>query len=375
MSAAPALRAVFVNENIGGHATVHAALRAVLADREDVQAEFVDVPEPGLIARVARLPVPPLARWDLDLQPLRGQLVRSAWVRRALHDRLARGGVDVLHVYTQNAALLSVPHLRRVPTVVTTDSTNELNAYRIAYREPTRFTPHALRASLPLERRVLDAARHVVANSEYVASSLRRRYGTEPDRLSVVPFGVLLPPRPSPRPDRRPVVVFVGHQLARKGGLRLLRLHAEHLRDRCDLVLVTTDEVAPAPGVRVVRDVTSGNGRLWQVLAEADVMCFPSTIDQAPNAVLEGAAAGLPVIAHPVGAVPEMVVDGVTGLLVPPDDDRALLDALTRLVDDVALRRTMGAAGRAHVEQHYDMQCVVDRLLPVLRAAAAGPGR
>lgn len=371
MSVPRPLRALFVNENIGGHATVHRALRAVLADRDDVQAEFLDVPEPGLLARVARLPIPPLAGLDLDLQPLRGQLVRSRWVRRALHERLRRGGVDVLHVYTQNAALLSAPHMQTVPTVVSTDSTNELNAYRIAYRAPTRFTRLSLRPSLPLERRVFAAARRVVANSDFVAASLRATYAVPPDRLRVLPFGVHLPPPPPARPSRRPTVVFVGHQLERKGGHRLLALHARHLREICDLTLVTTETVEVGPGVKVVSDVTAGSGRLWEVLAEADVMCFPSTIDQAPNAVLEAAAAGLPVVAHPVGAVPEMVLHGHSGLLVPPADDAALVHALRLLVQDADLRRDMGARARAHVEERYDMRQVADRLVPLLAEAVA----
>lgn len=367
------LRALFVNENIGGHATVHAALQKCLAGREDVRAEFVHVPDPGLVGKVLRRPLPVLGRLDLDLQPLRAQLVRSAWTRRALRTRLARGDVDVVHVYTHNTALLSAADLRRVPTVITTDSTTELNAYRIPYRAPTRFTPRSVRVSVPLERRVLTAARRVVANSEYVADSLRATYGVAEQRLTVLPFGVWLPPPPADPPRRRPTVVFVGHQLERKGGRRLLRLHQEHLRDRCDLLLVTTEPVEPLPGVRVVADLRGGSDDLWTVLGSADVMCFPSTIDQAPNAVLEAAAAGLPVVAHPVAAISEMVVDGSTGVLVPPEDDGALLAALLRLLDDRELRLRMGRAGRAHVAARYDMRVAAERLLDVLREAAAEP--
>ncbi len=375
MSGRP-LRALFVDEGIGGHRTVRAGLQRALAERDDVDAEFLVVPDPGLLGKVLRRPVPGLGRLDLDLQPLRAQLVRSAWLRRAL-ERVLPGngtGFDVVHVYTQNTALLSAHQLRRVPAVVTTDSTTTLNAYRLPYRPPTRFTPWTVRASVPFERRVLHAAGRVVANSGEVAGALGAVYDLHEPRLVRLPFGVWLPPRPRPRPDRRPVIAFVGHQLERKGGNRLLRLHQEHLRDRCDLLLVTTEPVPPLPGVTVVSDLQGGSDRLWGVLAEADVFCFPSTIDQAPNAVLEAAAAGLPVVALPVGAVPEMVVDGVTGALVPLGDDAALLDALVRLLDDPALRRRQGCAGRAHMEACYDMRMSVDALVRVLRdVAAEGP--
>lgn len=376
------LRAVFVNENIGGHTTVHAALRRCFAERTDVQAEFLDAPAPGLLGRMLRAPAPGLSRFDADLQPLRAQLVRSEWVRRALRERLRHGGVDAVHVYTQNCALTSAGLLRTVPTVITTDSTTVLNAYRIPYRAPARFTPWSVRASVPLERRALHTAYRVIANSRYAADSLRTHYGVPAGALEVLAFGVWLPSEPAPRTDaatRRPAVAFIGHQLERKGGRRLIEAHQQHLRERCDLVLITSEQVEPLPGVRVVSGISAGSDRLWEVLAEVDIMCLPSTIDQAPNAVLEAAAAGLPVIAHPVGAIAEMVQHGVTGLLVPPDDPAALCAALTTLLDDPARARQLGRAGRAHVAAHYDMRAAAARLVEVLGEAvaerAAAPGR
>src|SRR5690606_40942177 len=112
-----------------------------------------------------------------------------------------------------------------------------------------------------------------------------------------------------------------------------------------ELVLVTTEPVEPAPGVRVIDDLRPGDPRLWDVLRAGSVFAFPSEIDQAPNAVLEAMAAGLPVVAARSGAVPEMVEEGGTGFLVEPRDDRSLLEAMQRLLADPGLRRSMGEAG------------------------------
>ena len=91
--------------------------------------------------------------------------------------------------------------------------------------------------------------------------------------------------------------------------------------------------------------------------------------------MLEAAAAGLPVIAHPVGAVPEMVLDGGTGLL---RRDRGRRGAAGRPAGPAATTQTavatMGRAGREHVEQHYDMRTAADRLAALL-VAAAGRGK
>jgi glycosyltransferase involved in cell wall biosynthesis len=70
-------------------------------------------------------------------------------------------------------------------------------------------------------------------------------------------------------------------------------------------------------------------------------------------AALEAAATGLPVVATRVGGVPEVVIDGITGILVERKDAEKLADALKRLIDNSDLRRKMGLAGRKYVEEHY----------------------
>jgi glycosyltransferase involved in cell wall biosynthesis len=78
-----------------------------------------------------------------------------------------------------------------------------------------------------------------------------------------------------------------------------------------------------------------------------------------PTVLLEAMAAGRAVVASSVGGIPELVVDGETGLLVPPGDAAALRHALQRMLDDPTLRRRMGAAGRKRVEQFRG-----DRVVP-----------
>jgi glycosyltransferase involved in cell wall biosynthesis len=100
----------------------------------------------------------------------------------------------------------------------------------------------------------------------------------------------------------------------------------------------------------------------------ASVYTQPSRREGLPLAVVEAMAIGLPVVATTVGGMPEVVEDGITGLLVPPDDPEALAAALAELLEDPERARRMGAAGRERVGRAYTMAAMVDRLVDAYRA-------
>jgi L-malate glycosyltransferase len=97
-------------------------------------------------------------------------------------------------------------------------------------------------------------------------------------------------------------------------------------------------------------------------LHQLDIYAAPSRLDSESFgvAVIEAGACGLPVAVSDAGGLPEVVVDGETGLVVPRDDVPALQAALKRLVLDAALRDRLGAAGRLHVEREYEWGRCVD---------------
>jgi glycosyltransferase involved in cell wall biosynthesis len=86
---------------------------------------------------------------------------------------------------------------------------------------------------------------------------------------------------------------------------------------------------------------------LDEVMARASIFALPSYIENMPVSIMEAMATGLPVIATTVGAIPEMIEDGVTGRLVPPGDVGRLQNALAGLLDDPVERQRLGAAARA----------------------------
>jgi glycosyltransferase involved in cell wall biosynthesis len=94
----------------------------------------------------------------------------------------------------------------------------------------------------------------------------------------------------------------------------------------------------------------------------ADIFVQPSYVEGMSNALLEAMASGLPVVATRVGAAPQMIDDGISGLLVPPADSHALADGLSRLLGDADLRRSMGRKASDKVHSRYSIATVADQI-------------
>jgi len=95
------------------------------------------------------------------------------------------------------------------------------------------------------------------------------------------------------------------------------------------------------------------------LLTALDLFVLPSRYEGMPNVVLEAMAAGKAVVAAAVGAVPELVQEGRTGLLVPPEDPEALARAIRALLQDAELRRRLGANGRGRIEQEFSLEKMI----------------
>jgi glycosyltransferase involved in cell wall biosynthesis len=103
----------------------------------------------------------------------------------------------------------------------------------------------------------------------------------------------------------------------------------------------------------------------------ADIATLPSFGDEGvPQSLMQAAACGLPAVATPIGAIREAVIDGETGLLVPPRDPAALAAALERLMTDAALRARMGRAALAHAQASFSVDRMLDAMESVFHRVA-----
>ena len=210
------------------------------------------------------------------------------------------------------------------------------------------------------------------------AVSVLRQHGLFA-REGVLPNAVPLPP-PSgllPEPGR---ILFLGRLDRAKGVFDLLAAGALLAPRFPALRLVFGGEGDAVALRRRALDLGIGD-RLelpgWlgprerdEQLARASVFCLPSHAEGLPMAMLEAMAAGRAVIASSVGGIPETIVDGDNGLLVPPHDEPALARALAQVLGDDALRARLARGARATVEQHYSTEVVCGRLSALYRELA-----
>jgi sugar transferase (PEP-CTERM/EpsH1 system associated) len=102
-----------------------------------------------------------------------------------------------------------------------------------------------------------------------------------------------------------------------------------------------------------------GRTDIADILRSLDIFCMPSLAEGTPGSALEAMASGLPVVGTRVGGLPEVVDDGVTGMLVPPDDAPAMAAALARYAADPGVARLHGVAGRERILNRYNMPAMV----------------
>ncbi len=184
-------------------------------------------------------------------------------------------------------------------------------------------------------------------------------------RSSVIHNGVAVGEAPVAAHEARiPTIVSVGRlQAPQKDFLTLIRALALLPRDSFHAVIIgegpdraMLDQEVRGLGLARTVELAGERGDVPQLLAAADVFTLATTYESLPLSIIEAMAAALPVVASSVGGIPELVVDGETGLLVPPRDARALADALQRLLADPGLRARMGRASRARAEARFDLQ-------------------
>ncbi len=343
---------------------VQSLARALVARGHEVTVLGISATRPGVEddrgVRVMRLPHTRLRG--------AGFLVHGRRLRRALADLHHRRPVDV--VEGQELALAVLPRRRPYRTVIRMNGGHHFFATTLGRR------PRPWRSWL--ERRSFRRADHLCAVSTYVGEMTRDLLDLGDRAITVLPNAVdtdLFRPSAGEGDPHR--IAFAGTLCEKKGIRQLLEalpaVLARHPGVQLDVAgrdwvdergsfrarLEAGLDRATAAHVHFLGPVD--HTELPRVLAQAAICAFPSHMEAMPLAWLEGLAVGRAVVAGDIGPAPEVIEDGVTGVLCDPFDPVALASALNDLLDDGARRIALGRAARRRAEAEFSISVLALR--------------
>lgn len=339
-------------------------------------SEKPDLPEAHLIAGIARSGAEVLWFGDpgAELRPViaaGGAVCSSLPLRSRLDLRAIRelrshlSGTDLIHAFTSRAISNSVVAAigRPVPII----------AYRGTMAPLSRFDPTHL----------LTYRSHKVRRIICVSAAVREaliRDGLDPERLAVIhkghrldwyQDGELLPASQFGVPEGAPFVVCIANARPVKGVDVLIRSFplitgdpAPHL-----LLIGKMEECAPLierlpQELRARVHFTGFQPAAYRIIRGAHALAVPSRWREGlPKAAIEGMAQGVPIVASDVGGLSELIENGVSGLLVQPEDPPQLAAAISRLLADSALRRALGEGGCTRIRERFNAASTLQETL------------
>jgi len=339
-------------------------------------------PRPGL--RVLRVPAPPMTGYDFPAYVAQvGRVLEQAAAELAGARR-----PDLIHAHDWLAAEagIALKHRWRVPLVATIHAT-ERGRGRGSLGGPGAATIDHTEWRLSYE------AWRVIVCSQFMAGQIAADFATPPDKIDLVPNGVRVRPDPFAGPGERAAfrarfvdpgeaLVFSVGRIVFEKGLHVLvdawrQVGAE---TRARLVIAGTGEYLEPLKARAAGLGLDGMVRLTGFLPDddrdrlyhaADVAVFPSLYEPFGIVALEACAARCPVVVAATGGLAEVIDSGVTGLLIPPDDPRALADAVLACLHDPWSARARADHALQVVQARYAWEQVAAATHAVYRRVMA----
>jgi len=309
---------------------------------------------------------------DVELLPLCLQKLSQVRAAGRLAQTLRDRRVDILHSHMFQASLFASPigWLCRVPVILETPHVRE--SWRHGW----------FKGSFAVDRLISRSIDYYIAVSEANARYLLDQKGLPREKIVVIQNGCDLgrfsPHQPSSPGLKRslgfdesdPILMVVARLELQKGHTVLLNALPAIRREFPEARLVCVGEGSLRPdlerqasllGLEKSVRFMGYQPNVTDWLALADITVLPSFFEGLPLVAIESLAAGTVVVATAVDGTPEVVVDGKTGLTVPPGDSSQLSDAICRLLRDPVLRRKLGDAGRNWVWERFSREGQIQR--------------
>ena len=383
-------RVLFVNSGILGQNTFSKYVREAMALEPSIDPHHINLSEQLTIReRIMRRAMCSrvwrdgwLGVSNLDLARFRSEYHAGVQAARRMRRLFGTAPPDVVHFHRQATAYASVGLMGRIPGVVSIDCTQDI----VLDAAQSSLERWSYQPNVRAEERIFAAAAAIISTSQWAADCVRRRYRKcdapihvmpSPVRLQLFAESWIAERAARAAAGGRPRVLFVGGDFHRKGGFDLLAAwRTGQFAGSADLEIVTDDPAAPIdlPDVRVIRGVASYSSEWSELWRRADIFVLPTRQEAFGLVFQEAAAAGLPRIGTRTSAVPELIADGTSGLLVAPGDPQSLVQALGTLVQSPELRNHFGRAAREQVLRDAHPDAYRRKLTWIIQDAAARRG-
>ncbi len=290
----------------------------------------------------------------------------------------------IVHTHTSKAGFSGriAARMAGVPVVVHTFHGHVFKGY---------FGPGMTKCFILLERILAHSTDRIIAISERLRDELIENRIAAPEKLEVIPLGLDLAPFLAVRgrsgvlrarmnlSSGDPLIGIVGRLVAVKDHATFLRAAATAVMTRNDLKFAVIGDGELRAGLEKLTDSLGLSGRVfftgWEkdlppVYADLDLVALSSRNEGTPVSIIEASAAGKPVVATHVGGVPDMIIDGWNGLLVPPEDPEALSASMLRMIAQPEMASTFARRSREKIRNTYgverlisDVESIYTRLL------------
>lgn len=313
---------------------------------------------------------------ELQLISCKGRIDRSAL--RTIQSLIEVENIDVLHTHAYKADLYGYAAARKLHLPVV--ATSHLWTHRT----------FSIRLYEALDRWVLRRFERVVAVSDAIADTLRN-VGISPNKITTIPNGIDLSALCSAQPTlaveigqgTKTIVGIVGRLVSQKGPDYFLQAAHTVLATFPQTLFVligdgplrgNLERLARGLGIQDKVIFTGARTDMPGVYASIDILVLPSRDEGTPMALLEALAAQKPVVATRVGAVPGIIENERTGILVDPGDVSGLSAAITRLLRDPGLRRRLGENGQTLVCQQFSAGAMAQKYLALYETLVSERG-
>lgn len=299
-----------------------------------------------------------IQKQNLDFHYSRTQTGFAYLTKQLAGRKLNHKDYSALYFHTYILAFLSVELMKKLPTVVSLDMTT----FQASQEKTDPSFRWTYNTDLFQGKRVFETSTRVLAWSEWARKSVIEDYKIDENKVQILYPGVntaALTPSESSQVDvQKPFnILFLGGDFKRKGGQDVLDVFLETFSNKAELHLVTQAPIkCQHPNVHIHDDVKPYTPKWLELYRQADVFVLPTHFEAFGIVFIEAMAAGLPVIATRINAIPEIVIHGETGFLIEPGDRHELAYRIRCLMENLTLAKEMGAKGRKVVEQKFNVQ-------------------